>query len=167
MKLPHVGKTSKVMAHGKCRSQCHKEGFFCIANYIISIKACYSSLSYHWFLLINQILPSCEISCLCINCNFLFLNLIKDWDPVGSFYLFVMTCCWPTCCFDTSSLFGFWLILGFSPPPTPRVGKMQRWYRFRACVIVLGLDMRHGSNVDAFHVVTLLERNWAHRVYWR
>lgn len=157
------------MAYGRCRSQRHEEGFFLACN-ITSSKACYSSfsLSYHWFLLINQIPPSSEISCLCINCNIFFLNLINDWDPVGVlFFIFLFWHC--VALGHTSAVFllthflsrGFWVHVcvkfGFSLPLLPHPdlensGNAGIPILFSCLWDVVGWDMWHGSMWLVFHV---------------
>lgn len=86
---PMLGTLAKWWLMGGVDPSIMKKAFVCSACYITSSKAYYSSfsLSYHWFLLINQIPPSTEFSCLCINCNIFFLNLINDWDPAGVHFL--------------------------------------------------------------------------------
>lgn len=68
---PMLGTLAKWWLMGGVDPSIMKKAFVCLACYITSSKAYYSSfsLSYHWFLLINQIPPSTEFSCLCINCN--------------------------------------------------------------------------------------------------
>lgn len=140
----------------------------CLACYITSSKACHSSFSfsfsYHWFLLINQIPLSTEFSCLCINRNIFFLNLINDWDPVGvHFLIFVFHWCIALgpCCLAAFSLCGVWVHVSVrfgSPlplllhPDLENCGNAVILILFSHLWDVVGWDMWHVSMWLIFHV---------------
>lgn len=157
------------MAYGSCRSRRHeKKVFLCLACSITSSKACNCSFSfsYHWFLLktkSKQIPPSSEISCLCINCNIFFLNLINDWDPDGVYFLlFVLTVqlllahCLSlnthTVVSEFMSVkFGFPFPL-FPQPDLENCGNAGVPILFSCLRVVVGWDMWRGSMWLVFHV---------------